>query len=208
MVSHGMDQVRKLCDRALWLKHGEVAAFGPADVVAGLFETEMKEETLRRTPAGPARKLGEGRELVPRENRFGTFEMEIESVKLHPGESLRSGGPLAVTLGYRAKTRLASPVFVVSITREDGTVCLDTNTQLARVEVPDIGGAGSIRFTIDRLDLGAGKYFLDVGVFEANWKHAYDYHWHAHPFTVDGGSEQKGLLAPPCHWNAGPAEGP
>lgn len=200
MVSHGMDQVRQLCDRALWLKHGEVAAFGSAEVVAGLYETEMREETLRRTPEGPARRLGGEIALVPRENRFGTFEMEIDSVELHPGKMVRSGGPMAVTIGYHARSRVAAPVFVVSITREDGTVCLDTNTHLARVEVPDCEGKGRIRFTLDRLDLGAGSYFLDAGVFESTWKHAYDYHWHAYPFTVEGAGDQKGLLAPPCRW--------
>lgn len=205
MVSHGMDQVRKLCDRALWLKHGEVAAFGAADVVAGLFETEMKEETLRRTPDGPRRKSGGGLELVPRENRFGTFEVEIDTVSLHPGPVIRSGGPMGVTLGFHSRARVAAPVFVVSITREDGTLCLDTSTHLARVDVPDFVGEGSIRFTLDRLDLGAGSYFLDVGVFESSWTHAYDYHWHAHPFTVDGATEHKGLLAPPCRWEIGPA---
>lgn len=200
MVSHGMDQVRRLCDRGLWLKQGEVAAFGNAEVVAGLYETEMHEETLRRTPEGPARQIGGDVALVPRENRFGTFEMEIDSVQLQPGKIVRSGGPMAVSIGYHARSRVAAPVFVVSITREDGTVCLDTNTHLARVEVPDCVGSGSLLFTLDRLDLGAGGYFLDVGVFESNWKHAYDYHWHAHPFTVDGATDHKGLLAPPCRW--------
>ncbi|WP_193214869.1 ATP-binding cassette domain-containing protein [Luteolibacter marinus] len=204
MVSHGMDQVRKLCDRALWLKHGEVAAFGAADAVAGLFETEMKAETLRRTPDVARRRIGDGPELVARVNRFGTFEIEIDTVELQPGGGIRSGGPLAVTLGYHSSTPVAGAVFVVSITREDGTVCVDTNTQLARVEVPEIDGKGSIRFTLDRLDLGAGAYFLDVGVFESTWKHAYDYHWHAHPFTVDGGAGHKGLLAPPGEWRIGP----
>ncbi len=203
MVSHGMDQVRRLCDRALWLKQGEVAAFGSAEVVAGLYETEMHEETLRRTPDGPARPLGGDLALVPRENRFGTFEMEIDSVQLQPGRIVRSGGPMAVDISYHARSRVAAPVFVVSITREDGTLCLDTNTQLARVEVPACEGRGGIRFILDRLDLAAGSYFLDVGVFEGTWKHAYDYHWHAHPFTVEGAPEQKGLLAPPCRWQLG-----
>jgi lipopolysaccharide transport system ATP-binding protein len=198
MVSHGMDQVRQLCDRALWLKPGEVAAFGSADLVSNLYETEMRHETLRRTPAGPKRKLGSGSELVPRENRFGTFDMEITAVG-HP-PVVRSGEPLAIEIGYRAPKRIESPVFVVSITREDGTVCLDTNTLLARTEVPDLTGEGKLRFLLDRLDLAAGPYFLDVGVFEREWKHAYDYHWHAHPFTVEGAPSHKGLVAPPCRW--------
>ena len=200
MVSHGMDQVRQLCDRALWLKHGEVAAFGSSDVVARLFETEMKNETLRRMPSAERRPLDGGLELVAGENRFGTFEMEIRSVEFRPGNSLRPGEPLSVVMGYEARTEIAAPVFVVSITRDDGTLCLDTSTQLAREDVPDLRGEGAVYFTIDRLDLGPGNYFLDVGVFESEWEHAYDYHWHAYPFTVDGTAGLKGVLAPPCRW--------
>lgn len=203
MVSHGMDEVRRLCDRALWLKHGEVAAFGSAEIVAGLYETEMREETLRRTPEGGAVRAAGDLALIPRENRFGSFEMEIDGVELLPGPRIRRGGALAVRLAYHARTPVRAPVFVVSITREDGTVCLDTNTQLGRVEVPDCSDHGSIRFEIDRLDLAAGRYFLDVGVFEGTWKHAYDYHWHVYPFTVEGPGDHKGLLAPPCRWASG-----
>lgn len=203
MVSHGMDQVRQLCDRALWLKHGEVAAFGSSDVVARLFETEMKNETLKRTPHVAKRALGDGVDLVAGENRFGTFEMEIDSIRFHPGTALRSGEPLAVVIGFSAASKISAPVFVVSITRDDGTVCLDTSTHLARKEVPDLHGSGHVRFTMDRLDLGPGNYFLDVGVFESKWLHAYDYHWHAYPFTVEGIIEHKGVLAPPCTWEMG-----
>jgi len=200
MVSHGMDQVRQLCDRALWLKHGEVAAFGSSDVVARLFETEMKNETLRRTPSVERRTLDGGVDLVAGENRFGTFGMEIRSVEFRPGKSLRPGEPLSVVIGYVARSKIPAPVFVVSIMRDDGTLCLDTSTQLAREEVPDLHGEGAIRFTMDRLDLGPGNYFLDVGVFESEWEHAYDYHWHAYPFTVEGTPDSKGFLAPPCRW--------
>jgi len=202
MVSHGMDSVRQLCDRVLWLKSGEVAALGSAEVVAGLYETEMREETLRRTPDGPARSNG-GLELVPRENRFGTFEIEIDSVNFSPGTLLRSGEPLAVTLAYHSKVAVPAPVFVVSITREDGAVCLDTSTHLAKVDIPDVQGAGQIVFSIDRLDLAVGSYFLDVGIFESEWKHAYDYHWHVYPFSVEGAPAHKGIIAPPCHWRLG-----
>lgn len=202
MVSHGMEQVKQLCDRVLWLRSGEVAALATPEVVAGLYETEMREATLRRTPEGPARTSG-GLDLVPRENRFGTFEIEIESVVFRPGDMIFSGDALGVTLGYHAKSSVSSPVFAVSISKKDGTPCLDTNTLMARVDVPDLNGRGEILFEIDRLELAAGNYFLDVGIFESDWKHAYDYHWHAYPFTVEGAPAHKGILAPPCRWKFG-----
>lgn len=206
-VSHGMDQVRELCDRALWLRHGKVVACDSARAVAATYEQEMREETLRRTPAAPVRTTAAGTELRARENRFGSLEMEITEVVLRPGPTLTTGAPLAVEIGYHADKSIPAPVFVVSISRPDGTVCLDTNTQSARVAVADVKGRGIIRLVIDRLDLVPGSYFVDVGVFESNLGHAYDYHWHAYQLIVEGGSAHKGILAPPCRWSVGETAG-
>ncbi len=207
LVSHGMDQVRELCDRALWLRHGEVVACDSARAVAASYEQEMREESLRRTPAAPARTTDTGTELRPRKNRFGSLEMEITGVVLRPGPTLTTGGTLGVEIGYHAENSLPAPVFAVSISRPDGTVCLDTNTLSARVAVAQVKGSGTIRLVIDRLDLVPGPYFVDVGVFESNWSHAYDYHWHVYQLTVEGGSAHKGILAPPCRWSLAEATG-
>ena len=199
-VTHGVEQVREMCDRALWLRQGQVVALDAPDIVTQRYEAEMHEETLRRTPQSPATKVAGGRKLKPRQNRFGSLEVEITQVTARPADAIRSGDPLEVELAYLSRQRVTGAVFVVSITREDGQLCLDTNTQGARVTVPDLIGEGRIRFRLERLDLGAGRYFINVGIFEAKWKHAYDYHWHVYPLTVDGGSGHKGLLAPPCRW--------
>lgn len=203
LVSHSMDQVRQLCDRALWLRDGRAAAFDSAQVVTTAFETEMQAETLRRTPdAQPVRTSG-GRLLRMHETRFGSLEAEIENVRVQPG-SIRSGGSLVVELEYTAKQEITSPAVVVSITREDGTLCLDTNTQLARVAVPDLFGGGCIALKIERLELGAGRYFVNVGIFENQWSHAYDYHFNVYPLVVDGADGHRGLLAPRCQWELRP----
>jgi lipopolysaccharide transport system ATP-binding protein len=208
LVSHSMDQVRELCDRALWLRRGEVVACDSARSVAAAYEQEMREESLRRTPAAPARSTDTGTELRPRENRFGSLEMEITGVVLRPGPALTTGGTLGIEIEYHAESSLPAPVFAVSISRPDGTVCFDTNTLSARVAVAQVKGSGTIRLVIDRLDLATGSYFVDVGVFESSWSHAYDYHWHVYQLNVEGGSAHKGILAPPCRWSLAEATGP
>ncbi len=208
-VTHGIEQLREMCDRALWLRQGQVVALDAPDLVTQQYEQEMHNETLRRTPTAPARRVSGGRKLKARKNRFGSLEVELTQVIARPADVVRTGEPLEVEMEYRTTQTISGAVFVVSITREDGTLCVDTNTQNARVNVPDLTGTGRIRFRIDRLDLAAGRYFINVGVFEGKWKHAYDYHWHVYPLTVDGGAAHKALLAPPCRWWVdGPADGP
>ena len=200
LVSHSMDQIRDQCDRALWLRQGMVVACDSAKAVATYYEQEMREGSLRRTPKISSRTTAAGAELLPKENRFGSMEMEIADVILHPGAKLGCGEPLGIEICYECKSALKSPIFSVSITRPDGTVCFDTSTQSARVPITQLDGAGRIRLNIDRLDLAPGAYFVNVGVFDSNWSHAYDFHWHVYQLHVEGGSAHKGILAPPCRW--------
>ena len=202
-VSHSMDQIREMCDRALWLRHGAVAACDAADRVAAAFEEEMRAETIRRTRDVPPKALPAGGVLRMHENRFGSLEMEISDVTLRPGNQIRPGDALEVEIEFHAKERIEDPVFVVTICRDDGTICFDANTQASGAVVPALGDNGSIRLLISRLDLGRGNYFVDVGIYERTWTHAYDYHLWSYPLTVEGSSAQKGLMVAPCRWELG-----
>ena len=37
---------------------------------------------------------------------------------------------------------------------------------------------------IERLDLEGGQYYADIGIYEADWTYAYDYHWHVYPILI------------------------
>jgi lipopolysaccharide transport system ATP-binding protein len=200
LVSHGMDQIRDQCDRALWLRRGEVVACDTAKAVATYYEQEMREESLRRTPQTLPLSTASGTPALRKENRFGSMEMEISGVTLRPGPQLTCGAPLAVEIQFQCPATLDSPIFALSITRPDGMICLDTNTRSARIPIPPLHGDGFIQLTIERLDLAAGAYFINVGVFDSNWSHAYDFHWHMYQIFMEGGSAHKGILAPPNQW--------
>jgi lipopolysaccharide transport system ATP-binding protein len=205
LVSHGMEQVKQLCDRALWLRHGQMVLCDAAEAVANAYQEEMREESLRRTPAAPLQTTPEGTVLRARENRIGSLEMVITGVAMRPGARIASGAPLVLEVSYHAPVRIAAPVFVVSISAGDGAVCMDTNTQAGNVGIPDLLGHGAVCLAIERLDLGTGSYFVDVGVFANSWSHAYDYHWHVYQLNVEGLAAHKGLVAPPCAWALAPA---
>jgi lipopolysaccharide transport system ATP-binding protein len=200
MVSHRMEDVKALCDQALWLRSGEVAALGAPDEVAAMYEEQMNIETLRRTPDAPPSVSAGGIRLVPKQNRLGSLEAEISNVELRPAGVLTSGDPLEVEFDLDARAGVRSPIFVVSITREDGTVCIDTSTRAAQVEVPDLAGRAHVHFTVDRLELGTGRYFVNVGVYETEWSYAYDHHVNAYPLQIAGPNAHRGVVAPPVRW--------
>ena len=50
LVSHQMNQLRRLCDRCLWLHQGEVRSIGAASTVIGAYEASFRERGAARIP--------------------------------------------------------------------------------------------------------------------------------------------------------------
>lgn len=200
LISHSAAQIQKMCDRALWLKSGEIVAYGEPEVVAGQYLSEMRSETEKRTPMRPPEVTSTGAHLRVNENRFGSLEVEITDVKVLPDEEINSGDAITIEIHYSVPKPIGAAIFGVVISREDGQSCFETNTnQMGRL-LPLAEGKGTIRLHVDRLDLGNGQYYVNAGVYEKSWAYAYDYHWHVYPLYVRSTVHQKTILCPPYRW--------
>jgi lipopolysaccharide transport system ATP-binding protein len=205
LVTHDASVVRELCDEAIWLENGRIAAHGRADLVVADYVAAMASETQRRTPTPTAEETGP---LRLNETRFGSQEMVIEAVTLlaengRIANSVRPGEGLTVRIAYDAPQPIASPHFSASITTGDGTICCDLNTAQAGLTLPMLQGKGQIDLHIERLELAGGCYYVDVGVHETNWAYAYDYHWHVYSFDVPTVPGELGLIRPSHRWHIG-----
>ncbi|HSF79927.1 MAG TPA: ABC transporter ATP-binding protein [Anaerolineales bacterium] len=200
-VSHNHTQVKELCDEALWLRAGKLAAQGPATVVVDQYVNEMRPETLNGT-----RNIYSGDiDLELNKNRFGSQEVEITGFQMvspdgTPVSEISSGEPLWVEIEYAAKQTIQAPIFGASIADQDGRICFESSTD-AVVDVPQsLDGAGKVLLKIDRLELVGGQYYIDIGIYQAEWAYAYDYHWHVYTLTVLPTQGSKGVLYPPHEW--------
>jgi lipopolysaccharide transport system ATP-binding protein len=198
--------VSNLCDEVIWLDRGKVAVQGEARVVVGEYLAEMEAETRRRTPKSTAvHHTLTDIDLKLNENRFGSMEMQIEAVGLlnQHGEAIRelkNGEALTILIDYLAPIAIAAPIFGATITRQDGLVCWEGNTQAQPLPAKYFQGRGRVILTLERLDLAQGQYFIDVGIYQHDWTYAYDYHWHVYTIEISAGGSQKGFLLPPHRW--------
>jgi lipopolysaccharide transport system ATP-binding protein len=203
-ASHNLDQVVEQCERAIWLEAGEVRALGPADEVVEQYREAMHTETFDRTPEPAADDDGA---LVLRRNRFGSQELTIEDVHIGGtagGGTIEEDGQLTVRLTLRrAGVPIARPIVGVSVHRVDGeqdVTCCEASTDADDVLLGNVQGELTVEFRWDDVELRAGDYVVDVGVYEAGWAFAYDYHWHAYPLSVraatGGGEAGKAVFAP------------
>jgi lipopolysaccharide transport system ATP-binding protein len=206
LVSHDPGSIQELCDEALWLRKGKVAAYGPAKGIVDQYVKEMSAETRRRTPAlHPTMRTSTGIELRANENRFGSMEMEIIDVQLLDAadqsvSEVPSGETLRVQIMFLAPEPIQSPIFGITVSLEDATICYDTSTAAMGIETPTVQGEGQITLHIERLDLIGNQYYIDVWVYEREWAYAYDFHWHGYPLFVHSPGGEKGIIRPPVQW--------
>jgi lipopolysaccharide transport system ATP-binding protein len=205
-ASHSLEQVAEECDRVIWMERGAARAHGPAEEVVELYRTAMNQETRARTPepeddAVPLEGLELGR------NRFGSQEAVLRDVTLRgpgaePVDEIEVGGGLMVTMAVEPVAGpVAGPIVGVTITRvADELTCYDTSTDGAGVSLGRVGAPREVRLSFAELALLPGEYWVDVGVFAAEWEYAYDFHWRAYRFRVTGSTFDNGVFRPEYRW--------
>ena len=202
-ASHGLEQIVEQCDRAIWLDGGVVREAGDAEEVVDAYREAMHNETFNRTPAPAAEEDGA---LVLQRNRFGSQEVTIDEVQIAgttSGGAIPEGGPLTIRLRLRRDgAAVRSPIVGVSIHQraegddEDGVTCCEASTDADDVTLEDLRGELLVTFRWDDVELRPGAYLVDVGVYEAGWAFAYDYHWHVYPLKVLGEVDSKAIFQP------------
>jgi lipopolysaccharide transport system ATP-binding protein len=135
--------------------------------------------------------------------RIGSGEAELADIFVTtpsgiPIEELRAGEPVVVEFTV-ARCDVDRAIVGVSLSLENGTTVLDLVQDDEERGVPIAPGV-RFRIELERLDLGSGDYFVDVGLYAPGWTHPLDYRWHARGFAVRGPG-QPGKLTPPHRWS-------
>jgi ABC-type polysaccharide/polyol phosphate transport system ATPase subunit len=164
-VSHDPASIERLCDRAILLIDGEIAADGlPHEVVAEYHRRLVEAEAGAIVGAQAV-------EAAPVEDDpqvWGTREVTIRAVRLvgpdGPGERFMSGDPLTIEIDVEADRTVETPNFGVAVHTVDGTLCYGTNTRLDSLPTIPIRGTATASFSVPALHLHEGRFSLTVAV--------------------------------------------
>lgn len=204
LVSHDPDLIRRHCGRALWLRPDEVPVLGSAEVVTSEFVASFARETARRSSAtSPARVLPGGTTLALGVNRMGSLESEILEVQLNRRASeqvsIHSGGSLSIDVTYARRVPLASFVCTVTLLRDSNKLIVARCVCGGDGEIRACD-TGTLRLHVPRVDLAAGCYDVEIGLYPTDFRYAYDYHWNAYRLTVEGDASE-GYFQVPASWS-------
>ena len=162
LVTHALDTVRKVCDRAVMLDHGRIHAIGqPDDVVR-----EMRYVLLGVTDP----------DFVPEE---GTREAEIAAVELIRASGAGEGPVLRDDpLTIQVDVRTNEPVDDLDVDFQilDGATnhaVLEARTSDQGIAIDRFDGKKRVRFRIAAFPYNPGKYWVTVGLSSRTTGHLY-----------------------------------
>lgn len=181
-VSHSVDTVRQICDRAAVLDHGKLVMTGPTgEAVRSMRETLFAVGAHRRAAAAADEEAGESAEPDDR--------LWIRGVDLdHPGKGERpylvSGEPLTVHVGYQAAVPVDDVVVSFAVYDRKDDQLFGTSTEILGTRLPPLEGPGTISFHLDEVPLLDGEYFVSVKITDIGGGTVYDWRARRDRFEV------------------------
>jgi energy-coupling factor transporter ATP-binding protein EcfA2 len=223
-VTHQLDQVRKLCDRAVWLDRGEAVSIGdPVRVVDAYLQQvaagtgaarvvraeplieaiidHAGDEVAEDVPLDDEEELNDD---LPEEERWGSGELVLRRVALmdpHGRElvALGAGTPVTIEMDVEVRVPQDDFVFGIGIYHADGSCVYGTNTDLEGFVSEKVEADGRVSFVIPSLELVAGSYRIDAAVHTRNGR-AFDYRRGVLRFVVGSRVHDIGVYRPKHEW--------
>ncbi len=167
VVSHGIGQLRSMCDRLGWMQAGKLKAIGETREVADAYIGTVH---VSRLP---------GHDGVA--TRWGSGEAEILSVEVLDSagravESVRTGDDCKFRVRYRVNADPIRRTCVgFGLRRIDGVHISGENNRESRQIMDVIEGEGYVDYSIKRLPLLVGTYDLSFAIQNEPCTHTYDW---------------------------------
>lgn len=158
LVSHSMETIRDLCNRVIWLDHGEIHMDGePVPII----------EAYRKSVAQKREQYAQI-QAVRLKSIHGTGHFEITSLELLDKEGLdrtvfQLFEFLRVRIHYHSRERQQGLRFEINLLRADGAHIVTTSSALQ-----DLGwfdGLGELETSFEQILFAHGIYWVKVRVF-------------------------------------------
>jgi lipopolysaccharide transport system ATP-binding protein len=164
-VSHNMFTIKAMCDRAIYLTHGQVTADGGTEEVTGLYDQESGLDV-----AGWARSVvGSDPEKCP----ISITGMELFDEQGRPRTVFDHGRRVRIRMHYRMRESVERPNFNVAFVRSDNVACCNYNTAMDGFATDGAGDRGVIEMTTPPLKLVSDLYAIHVLVWDTKFQHLY-----------------------------------
>lgn len=216
--SHAMYFVTTLCARALWLRNGEIAGYGPSHEVVREYEAfllskagsgESLAQVSEESAAGP-RSVASADEGPSSADPAKLTEVSIRAGSDLPAVDLpaicRPGEPLEVDIEWRSRDPELKFQVGLGINRNDGVVVSLLSTLGAGLTSLSGEASYKVSLRIPELPLTKGAFSLHVFLADEDGLHVYDQRLLDPAFKIGGEHYTPGLIEIEHEWRLGAAD--
>lgn len=193
-VTHAIEQIKRFCTRAIWIKNGELIEDGEASQVVDLYDNYMKYGDRK------IEKVNNEADFMLPEN--SEFLAVIQKVTINKN-MFRSFEKLEVEVTYDVYDEnmedLQVGVAFYSLDRK--IYVFGPNTNLDKVSVPQAQGRHIVKYIVQKLTLMSGDYTVDVGIFNSGGIVNLDYKNNCERFSVANEYFSEGMFYLEHEWN-------
>ncbi|MDP9242235.1 MAG: ABC transporter ATP-binding protein [Actinomycetota bacterium] len=180
-VTHAVDLVRQICDRAVMLDHGSIHSQGAPDQVVRDFRLVMLQHDLDYA------------------TDEGTKEIEIVSAELvgndgASGTVIRPGDGLTIQVDLRSAAPVADAVLSFALHDQDNKFAFGSNTDEHGIQLTGFEGKRRVRFRLSSLPFVSGKYWVTLGVHSRDSSRVYHVQEQRYTFEVRVGEASTGQV--------------
>lgn len=165
-VSHATEQVKRFCNRAVWINNGEIMDIGESSEIIDKYESYMLYGGIVNSINIGSEKAYSNEEddepiIRPKEDVLAKItEVRLDKTKLKTFDSLE------VTVIYEIyEQEIPGFLLGVAIYTPNRDYIFGPNTHLDKVNVPNNYGRHVVKYIIPSLTLMGGEYSIDVGIF-------------------------------------------
>ena len=196
VVTHAVDTVRQVCDRAVVLDHGHmVADTNPGEAVRIFREHLLQGETY--VEESVAEVQDEVITVTPPRSPLTIASVHLTSPGLGERTYLQPGDPLAVAIDWQAEEAIDDAIFVLSMYNQQGDLLFETSSPELGVATEPLAGKGTTTFAFDQIPLLDGTYMLSIGLTSTDGGRVYDWQEHQHHFEIMNPGKTRGIVALP-----------
>jgi lipopolysaccharide transport system ATP-binding protein len=177
-VSHNLNTVRRVCDKALILNNGEVIDYGDVEEVVNNYSFLMNREELKN--------LNEKsyNNLLPLQRKSETGRLELFNCKVYEEgrtpecNEIEFSKNIVIEFEYRCYEEIEKPEFRVIISSAfNRKPVAKLSSSYSTTNLPKtFKEHGKIRFTITNNNLHHGIYLIDLSVVKQTFGHLFNWH--------------------------------
>ena len=200
-VTHNPYSIERLCERAIYIHEGRIAATGtPDDILNAYFLKSMDKSTVIA-----------GKDVVSADLREGTGAFRVTGITMHDavsGDEI-TGFSTGESVDFRIALNVKEPVksyrFSLRIVDPASTVVSFVDVPMSARTKLGLQGDAVLQCRIENINLLPGQYWIDAVAREVGGpvidsvSYAYTFNIHGNRQVVEQ-MENRGIVYLPAHW--------